>query len=197
MKDIWILREEIGLGPMRGQTTNTYYAFENFEDAVKAFRLCLKKNALTKGRVFDGEGRMDNITRYFDNYDYDEDEYEDEDEYDDEEINSSVGMPDILERLREFFTDETRWLDQTDLPEFEFDDWMFACNVTHENGISVEMFGVDDGPCNGCAPYVDINCFEISDPDREYHCFIEDEVCMEDEEKFGILKLQLQKAEIE
>ncbi len=206
MKDIWVLREESGIGPMRGQTTNTYYAFENFEDAVKAFRHCLKKHALTDNELFDGDGHMKNISGYFDSNNYGIID----DKYLESIYNNLTG---IVDKLREFFIDENCWMDEKDIrwhyeednddddadaePCGEKGDWMFACKITYGDGVKVEMYGEDDGPCNGCAPYVDINCFDMSDPDREYHCFIEDEVCRDDDEVFGILKLQLKKAEIE
>ncbi len=76
-----------------------------------------------------------------------------------------------------------------------YTNYMYGFGLTDEEEPQLICHGHDDGPCNGINPYVYINCFNMSDPDKKYSFHIID--LFEEKDFTSHLFIDLEKAILE
>lgn len=76
-----------------------------------------------------------------------------------------------------------------------YTNYMYGFGLTYEEEPQLICHGHDDGPCNGINPYVYINCFNMTDPDKKYSFHIID--LFEEKDFTSHLFIDLEKAILE
>ena len=165
MKNTWVLSIKTSLPEAcesHGDLKTSIYTFDSFEDARTALRKALKKYAFSKNSMFDGKGNIVHLHSYIENATDDEDE----DYYDDDFLTAKKLRAaeralknifkgnDIVPKIKEGF----------------HTDYMIA--YTYKNG-EISFRGDDDGPCNGYAPVLRTNMFDMLN-ENNYFLYIDD-----------------------
>lgn len=155
MKEVWVLYERSDLN-RGGEWDYQNYAtsgraFGDFETAKKAMRDLVKRYATENSSMFDGKG---NIKEFAD---------EDKDMFE---------YPCSL--LKKLCLGELDKADIENAEEFFVTNYMFAAEISVDNGFTLLIRGDDDGPFNGVNPYVHTNMFVMDDETKDYFFYLED-----------------------
>ena len=164
MKNTWVLSIKTSLPKVcwnAGDLKTNIFAFDSFEEARTALRKALKKYAYAQNTMFDGNGNMIYFQKYIDGA-Y---EPEDDEEFGDAFLTKAKLM-DIYKTLQNIFDGEDIHPDFSE----ECDDGMIACIYKNKE---LEIYGVDDGPCNGYNPVLKTNMFSMKD-EKNYFFYIDD-----------------------
>ena len=164
MKNTWVLSIRTSLPEVcesHGDLQTSIYTFDSFEEARTALRKALKKYAFSENSMFDGKGNIIYLHKYIEKR-ADED---DGDYWDD--FLSSKKLKAIERALKNIFKGNDI---VPKIKEGFHTDYMIA--YTYENG-EVKFRGDDDGPCNGYAPVLRTNMFNMLE-ENNYFLYIDD-----------------------
>ena len=163
MENIWVLSVRTSL-PELGYTPAdievTFKAYDTFEKGRDAMRDVIKNYVYNKNSMFDGEGNITYLKKYWE-------EMWDEEYVDDFGTLDKRRLGYVIESLQRAFAGENI--------EFEMEsdsctDWMIEIEA-HPG--SVRFYGVDDGPCNGYNPDIRTNIFSM-EQEQDYYLYIND-----------------------
>lgn len=169
MKDLWVLSIRTSLPETcnrHSDLKSSFAVFDSFEKACSALHKELHKLAFSHNAMFDGEGRLVNLKKY---WLYDEDE---DDECENDVLNKQV-LDQLQEILLAVFNGTTA---NSSLAPGNYTDWMIEVELTED---AVRVFGVDDGPCNGYDPVVATNMLSMQE-ENDYYLYINDALGQDD-----------------
>lgn len=164
MKNTWVLSVKTSLPGTccnAGELKTNIYTFDCFDEARTALRKMLKKYAFSKNSMFDGKGNMVYLHKYIE----DLTDYEDSD-FDDDFLTSKK-LKAVERSLKNIFKGKDV---VPKIMEGFYTDYMIA--YTYENG-EISFCGDDDGPCNGYAPVLRTNMFDMHE-ENNYFLYIDD-----------------------
>ncbi|MCH5170984.1 MAG: hypothetical protein J1F24_06840 [Oscillospiraceae bacterium] len=164
MKNIWVLSIKTSLPDTCYAYDNLktcFFAFESFEKARDALRQELKKLAFTENAMFDGNGGLIQLEKYY--------TFDDIDgiEIDDDDWISTKKLTKIKTALRAVFGGENTTID---LKSGNYSDANIEIEVTND---SIRFVGTDDGPINGYEPVLTTNLFSMQE-EKDYFLYIND-----------------------
>ena len=148
--------------------------FNSFEEAKTAFRAITKHYAFSDNSMFDGNGRI----KFFDKYivsdvkevvDYEDDPVLKKDFI--EEYQALSNIADALSIALEGNDTVVKLPD--DKNEYRWEDCYIRLCVKPN---SVNLYGVDEGPCNGIDPKLKTNIFSMKRK-KHYYLYIDDMFC--------------------
>ena len=164
MKNTWVLSIRTSLPEIcesHGDLHTSIYTFDSFEEARAALRKVLKKYAFSENSMFDGKGNIIYFHKYITDLAYDDDM----DEYGD--FLSPKKLRAVERALKNIFKGNDI---VPKIKEGFHTDYMIA--YTYKNG-EISFRGDDDGPCNGYAPVLRTNMFDMLE-ENNYFLYIDD-----------------------
>lgn len=166
MKDIWVLSVKTSLPGTFYNSNDThtdFFAYDSFEKGRAAVRELFCKYALNKNSMFDGNGKITQLSRYIDIMDEGDDP--ENDEYLTKEIMSAVE-----EALRLVFNGRDVSIEA--LEEGYYHDW---CIYMEYFGLGVAIGGDDlSNSDDYCVPDINTNMFSMQE-EMDYYMYIVDD----------------------
>ncbi len=163
MKHVWVLGIRTSLpGTCRKTPLETKFSvFEEFAAARDAMREAMRGYAFSENAMFDGDGRLIQMLRYWKGMWHPSEE----------ECSEGWLTPQIWKQLCDALQSVFGGKDA--LPQGfcpHYDDAMIAVDFS-ENSVSV--YGYDDGPDNGYEPVIRTNCFSMQE-EQDYYLYLND-----------------------
>ena len=168
MKNTWVLSIRTSLPEIcesHGDLQTSIYTFDSFEEARMALRKVLKKYAFSENSMFDGKGHIVHLRNYI--FDLTCDDVDEDDIYYCDDYLDPTHLVAIENAFKSVFEGEDV---VPQLKEGFYTDYMIA--YTYKNG-EISFRGDDDGPCNGYAPVLRTNMFDMLE-ENNYFLYIDD-----------------------
>ena len=170
MKELWVLTERTDF--KRGGE----YDYQNYDSKVKVFTSFKEAKEGMRKRII--ELAHENGSMFVDG-NMDCGGYEPEEATDKltDLVNSVANDSNFVltqEDVEEHYSD---WIIRSLSADFEKEGWtdyMFGFGITSEEEPQLIVHGYDDGPCNDINPYIYINCFNMTNPNKKYSFHIDD-----------------------
>ncbi len=152
----WILSVRTSLPEVcesKEDLKQSFGVYDSFEEGRDAFKAKMKEYALSDNAMFDGEGNLKMLCDYCDEVTYDDEFHTALSQASQVLKDAMLGANPSLEGIPSYSTD-----------------WMIA--VSHDEE-TLNIFGEDDGPCNGYDPHISANIFDMN-IERNLHLYIDD-----------------------
>ena len=165
MKEIWTLIVKTSLPNTAEDVTELdtkVYTFESFENAKNVLRDKLKEYAFNKNSMFDGDGYISKLNEY--QNDLEDEEEEEVDKY----LLTSSKINKIQQAFLKVFQGEDTSLKLQRVKSCS--DWMIGLDW---DGETLKIYGDEEGPCNGYAPHIKTNMFDMN-KEKNYCFYIDD-----------------------